>query len=262
MGKPDKSWPGAGLMDRVMHGRVLSRWTAAADTAGETELDRLRQQLAQARQLRGALDRLIHVAEGRLALPRIGSSAFPRPGGTDWSWRPQLWRGPLPVRGLSAVRTRQQVGSEVSVFHDCEISELTLRQVRNSREEDLSPFGLRMDVFRFDGSFLSLVLDLPEGATHGLRKRHLLRVDTIIEAEKPLEIFARLNIRHGPNTEQIVRELPLGERNPMVEFDLAYTDMNEKRVEAIWLDLIFEGPEMNQVTIRDVAMSRYPRADL
>ena len=48
----------------------------------------------------------------------------------------------------------------------------------------------------------------------------------------------------------------------MVEFDLAYTKLNEKRVERIWLDLIFEGPEMNQVTIRDLTLSRYPRAEL
>jgi hypothetical protein len=48
----------------------------------------------------------------------------------------------------------------------------------------------------------------------------------------------------------------------MVEFDLAYTKMNEKRVDAVWLDLIFEGPEMNQVTIRDLTFSRYPRAEL
>ncbi len=66
--------------------------------------------------------------------------------------------------------------------------------------------------------------------------------------EKPLEIFARLNIKHGPNVEQIVRELPLDEEEVMVEFDLAYTKMNEKRVERMWLDLIFEGAEMNQIT--------------
>ena len=48
----------------------------------------------------------------------------------------------------------------------------------------------------------------------------------------------------------------------MVEFDLAYTKMNEKRVEKMWIDLIFEGPEMNQITFRDVTVSRRPRADL
>ena len=128
-------------------------------------------------------------------------------------------------------------------------------------EEDLAPYGVRMDVFRFDGSFLSLVIDLPNEAVYGLRKTHLIRVEYIVEMEKPIEIFARLNIRHGPNTEQIVRELPIHEDEVMVEFDLAYSKLNEKRVEAAWLDLIFEGPEMNQVTLRDLTFSRRPRAE-
>ena len=48
----------------------------------------------------------------------------------------------------------------------------------------------------------------------------------------------------------------------MVEFDLAYSKLNEKRVEKAWIDLIFEGPEMNQVVIRDLTFSRRPRAAL
>ena len=80
--------------------------------------------------------------------------------------------------------------------------------------------------------------------------------------EQPLEIFARLNIRHGPNTEQIVRELPLHEENIRVEFDLAYSNLNEKRVERAWIDIIFEGPQMNQVVLRDLTFSRRPRASL
>ena len=87
-------------------------------------------------------------------------------------------------------------------------------------------------------------------------------MDVIVEMEKPLEIFARLNIKHGPNVEQIVRELPLNEEEVMVEFDLAYTKMNEKRVEKLWVDLIFEGPEMNQIILRDVTFCRRPRAEL
>jgi hypothetical protein len=117
-----------------------------------------------------------------------------------------------------------------------------------------------MDVFKFDGSFLSLVIDLPSGATNGLNRNHLLRMSSIIEMEKPLEIFARLNIKHGPNTEQIVRELPLHEADIVVEFDLAYSNLNEKRVEKAWIDLIFEGPEMNQVVLRELTFTRRPRA--
>ncbi|MBT8168591.1 DUF6478 family protein [Falsiruegeria litorea] len=250
------------VLDRMFHMRALSRWRRAARAAGQSNLSVLRTQRNQARDLRTHLDRLIHVADGRLALPKIGSSFFPKPHGTDWSWRSELWRGPLPVPGLSSVPTKSTLGGEVQLFHDCEYSELTLRQLRNTREADLAPYGLRMDVFKFDGSFLSLVIDLPAEAAVGMTRAHLLRVDTIIETEKPLEIFARLNIKHGPNTEQIVRELPLSEKDVMVEFDLAYSRLNEKRIEKIWLDLIFEAPDMNQVVLRDLTFCRHRRAAL
>lgn len=249
------------IMDRLLHLRSLRRWRGAAEGAARTPLSELRIQRNQARQLRTHLDRLIHTADGRLALPLIGSSFFPRPHGTDWSWRPQLWRGPLAERGLSSAPSKARLGDEVQLFHDCAQSELTLRQLRNTREEDLAPFGLRMDVFQFDGSFLSLVVDLPAAALEGLTRQHLLRIDSIIETEQPIGIFARLNIQHGPNTEQLVRELPQdGSKNQLVEFDLAYSNLNEKRLEKAWLDLIFEAPDMNQVILRDLTFSRHRRA--
>lgn len=250
------------VLDRLFHFRALRRWRRAARNAGLANLSDLRRQRNQARELRAHLDHLVHVADGRLALPLIGSSFFPKPHGTDWSWRPEVWRGPLPMAGISSAPTRSMLGSEATLFHDCDFSELTLRQLRNTREEDLAPYGLRMDVFKFDGSFLSLVINLPSEAADGLTRAHLLRLDTIIETEKPLEIFARLNIRNGPNTEQIVRELPLNEKNVMVEFDLAYSRLNEKRIEKIWLDLIFEAPDMNQIILRDLTFCRHRRAAL
>ena len=148
------------------------------------------------------------------------------------------------------------------MFHDCPHAELAPRQLRNLREADLAPFGLRLDVLAFAGTYLSIAVDLPQDMVRGLTRRHLVRIDTIVELEKPLEIFARLNIRHGPNTEQIVRELPLGADDIRVEFDLAYTRLNEKRIERAWLDLIFEAPEMNQVILCDLTFSRRKRAEL
>jgi hypothetical protein len=251
-----------GFLSKLLHRRTLRRWQQAAAQAAKMPLPQLRQQRNQARDLRAQLDRVIHIAEGRLALPQIGSSFFPRPHGTDWSWRPELWRGTMPTPGISSVPSKSKLGEEITLFHDCAISELTLRQLRNSREEDLAPFGLRMDVFKFDGSFLSLVVDLPADACTGLARHHLMRIDSIIETEKPIEIFARLNIRHGPNTEQLVRELPMGEKDITVEFDLAYSDLNEKRIERIWLDLIFEAPDMNQVVLRDLTFARHRRANI
>lgn len=250
------------LLDRLLFRRALRRWARLAGQAGGLDLGTLRQNRVRARRTRRELDRFLHVADSRLTLPLIGSNAFPKPLHTDWAWRPEAFRGPILPLGVAAAQNRAVFGDEVTLFHDCKISELTVRQLRNTREEDLAPFGLRLDVFRFDGSFLSLVIDLPKEAVKGLERRHLIRMNTQVEMEKPLEIFARLNVQHGPNTEQIVRELPLGEDEIAVEFDLAYTKMNEKRVERAWVDLIFEGPEMNQVILRDVTFSRRPRAEM
>jgi Family of unknown function (DUF6478) len=251
-----------GIVGRALHRRVMQHWARVADRATQMRLGDLRQFRQRALQLRQVLDRVLYVADGRLALPLIGSNAFQKPLHSDWAWRPQLWRGPIFPAGQAAALTKSTLGDEVTLFHDCRISELTVRQIRNSREADLAPYGLKMDVFNFDGSFLSLVIDLPPDAVRGLKRKHLVRMTSVIETEHPLEIFARLNVRHGPNTEQMVRELPLGGDETVVEFDLAYTKLNEKRVEAAWLDLIFEGPQMNQVILRDVTFSRRPRAEL
>lgn len=249
------------LLDRLLHGSALRRWRKLGDFAAGMDLETLRRYRGQARSLRRNLDRVIHLAEHHLALPVIGSNSIRRPMGADWAWRPVPWVGPISVPGMASVPSKAMVCDGVTVFHDCRHSELTVRQIRNTREADIAPFGLRMDVFRFDGSFLSLVIDLPQEAVAGLRLSHLIRLNVIVEMEKPLEIFARLNVKHGPNVEQIVRELPLNEEEVMVEFDLAYTKLNEKRVEQIWVDLIFEGPEMNQVILRDVTLARRPRAE-
>ena len=256
------SKPAFRFLGNKLYAQGMARWARAAREAGQTDLISLRRQRSKARALKTHLDRLIHKADERLALPMIGSSNFARPHNADWAWRPELWRGPLPTPGLSSVETKSMLGGEVTLFHDCARSELTLRQLRNLREEDLAPYGLRMDVFRFDGSFLSLVVDLPSEASQGLTRNHLLRMDVIVEREQPLEIFARLNVQNGPNTEQLVRELPLSDENVSVEFDLAYSNLNEKRVENAWIDLIFEGPEMNQVILRDLTFSRRPRTSL
>lgn len=250
------------FLDTVNQRRAIQRWRTEAERADRQNLPALRRVLNQAWALRRHLDRVIHIGENRLALPMMGGNVIRRQLGTEWAWRPDLWLGPISTKGYAAIATRTILCEGTTIFHDCKRSELTARQIRNTREADIAPFGFRLDVFRFDGSFLSMVLDLPAEAAVNLRQRHILRIDMIVEMEKPLEIFARLNIKHGPNVEQIVREMPLNEEEVMVEFDLGYSKLNEKRVEKLWVDLIFEGPEMNQIILRDVTLTRRPRAEL
>ncbi len=247
-------------LSALSHARVLWRWQRAERRAATADLELVRRLRRRARTLHARLERVLRVADARLVLPRLGSDAVRRPPMADWAFRPEAWRMPIRPMAAVGVETRTWLGEAVTVFHDCTISEITVRQVRNTREEDLAPFALRLDVFRFDGTFLSLAIDAPPQAVDGLRREHLIRVETIVESETPLEIFLRLNVKHGPNTEQIVRELPPGAGERSVDFDLAYTELNEKRAERMWLDVIFEGAEMNQVTVRDLTLSRRPRA--
>lgn len=249
-------------LDRFALGRSRRYWRGVEARAAGADLARVRADLDRARQLNDTLSSVVRKAENRLQLPRIGSNSFPHPAEADWIWRPDLFRMPLPVKGRSGVPNRTMLGNEATLFHDSQFCEITMKQLRNTKVEDLAPYGLELEVFRFEGSFLSVVIDLPVEAAEGLRARHIMRVDAIVDCETDIEIYARLNVQHGPNCEQLVHKLPRNHANGFVEFDLSYTDFNEKRSDKLWLDLIFDTPQMNRIAIRDMTFSRSPRAEM
>lgn len=250
--------PLTGLLEKS----ALRRWTRVMHAVDDMDPARLKTVRARAKALNRRLERVLHVADGRLALPFAEHAAIRRPMHSDWAWRPELWSGPIKPSGRASIANKSRIGREAKIFHDCPYSELSLRQMRNTQAEEIAPFGVRMDVFRFDGSFLSLVLDIPSDGLKELSRRHVVRLDIRVETERPLEIFGRLNVRHGPNVEQLVREFDGSTGEFSIEFDLAATQMDEARVERAWLDLIFEGPSMNEVVLRDVTLTRRPRAEI
>ncbi len=250
------------ILERYLHRRVLDRWRRAAQMAADAPQAELRRQRESARALQTQLRQVIDTADMRLRDPQIGSNQFPKLIGTDWSWRPDLWRWPLATPGLASPPRKASLGDQVQVFHDCPQAEIALRQNRNRLPSDLAPFNMGVEVFGFEGSFLSLSIQLPSDASQGLSLQHLIRLDTHIDAEQEIDLFARLNILSGPNTEQVLRKLDLTNPSPSVDFDLAHLPLNEKRIEKIWLDLILENPGMNSVTLRDLTLCRHHRADL
>lgn len=153
-------------------------------------------------------------------------------------------------------------GTEMAVFHDCPLNEITVRQLPSSTPGDGARYGIAVDVLGFEGAFLSFAIDLPPEAAAGLRKRHLVRADLTAEAERPLGFFARLNVVNGPNNEQFVQEVELTQGAYVLEFDLFSSNVNEGRVERMWLDLIFDAPQMNRIVFHDLTLSRRPRAEL
>ena len=250
------------LLDRIFHRLSLRRWRRKTIEAQSMSSLELRSQRKNALHLKDQINNLIEIADSKLTLPMLGSNMFHKPHGTDWSWRPGLWRAPLETPGLSSAKSKSRLSKDVRVFHDCKQSELTLRQIRNLREADFAPFGLKMDVLDFNGSFLSLLIDLPPEATEGLQRRHIISMGTIIELEKPMEVYARLNIRHGPNVEQLVRQVQQDKDGTAVEFDLGHINVNENRIEHAWIDMTFETPQMSQIIMRDLTFNRFPRAEM
>lgn len=256
MGKSSDSF-----LNTAIHRRNISRWAYTARSARKTDLTALRKQSKRALELRTHLDELIHVADERLSYPEE-LSLPPAPHNADWSWRPDLWSGLRSRCKHVAAISQTKLDDDVTLFHDCPRCELSLRQLRNHDVSHRAPYGMCFEVFHFEGSFLSIVLDLPEDGSAGLTRRHILKVNMLAEMERQVEVFVRLNLVYGPNTEQLVRELDVSTQDLFVEFDLASAKVNEKRITKSWIDVIFENPQMNQVVLRDMVLSRRPRSQV
>ncbi|WP_071674216.1 DUF6478 family protein [Nioella nitratireducens] len=246
------------LEKRLLQGSV-QRWQALADRAERLPASELEQLDRTARRLRRKLDRFSAAAENAHTVdPAAG---IVRPDQCDWAWRPSPWIDRRDPRGIVELASPYHLSDHVTLFHDCAQSEITLRQTRGGWDS-AAPYAVALDVLRFDGSFLSLVLSLPPEGISGLTRNHFYSVRCRIKRENPIELYARLNVQHGPNTEQMVRQVEIRDGDGLAEFDLAYSNINEKRVEKVWIDVIFDNPAMNRVELSDLTLTRAPRADL
>jgi hypothetical protein len=250
------------VFERYLQRRLARRWRRLASDAQTMKLSQLRALQTEARAFRSNLETVLMISDNRLSGPGLKSNAIAAQKTADWVWRPSIWRGGLLEPGIIAAPNQSHLGADTTLFHDCKTSEISIRQIRNKRASDLAPFGVRLEIFGFEGSFLSLALDAPPDALAGLSKRNVLVVEAILQSERPINVYARLNIRHGPNVASQLAHLPRETEATRAEFDLAYTDINDRRLEQMWVDLIFEDPAMNEVVLRDVTFSRIFRADL
>ncbi|MCV2864108.1 DUF6478 family protein [Albidovulum sediminicola] len=245
----------------MMQRRMVARWRRDAQLAERADPPALRAIRASGRQLRAEIDVALATAERRLAYPTGEAARILRRAGTDWVWRPELWSGAVRPSGQAPVPRHATLSRHGKFYHDCSLAEIAVRQVRNGASDALAPFGYAVEVFDFAGSFMSLVLDLPDEGLKGLSTRHVLRVETRLETERPITVYARLNLRYGPNTEQIARALDQAATPAEVEFDLGHADFPSEQLDRAWIDLFFEKPAMNRIILRDLTVMRMVRAE-
>lgn len=244
--------------------RQWSRLATAAERGTARALDTgLRD---EARALRDELSLYLQYSDAALLRRRSELHIAQFPPGTDWVWRPALLRGQVAPRALVAPESGRRLGDEVALWHDCPHRAVILQQILGRDGADLAPYAVRLEVMGFAGSYLSLSLDLPGDIPDGLGRGLILRMDARFAAERPITVYARLNLTQGPDTMTLLRKLdgPVagGGCGRVAEFDLDYAGLAARPVERAWLDLIFEAPVMNAVTLGELVLSRRPRAQV
>lgn len=248
----------AGRLHRYLHRRLLKRLSAAEgqlEGQGAAEASGVAR---RARQLASAAERLAQRAEARARGAGQGAELPPLPARTDWSARAPLWSA--GTAEAAPVPDRFALGGGASIHHDGEPDRLSARFV--ALPQAATGRGLLIETLDFGGGYLSLSQPLPEAARDGLTRQSLVRAAFSIKLDRPLKCYARINIRNGPNTAEMVRGLDTERGQETVEFDLFYAEVEPEGASDLWLDLIFESPAMARIEIADAVFSRRPRAGI
>ncbi|SDY59193.1 DUF6478 family protein [Citreimonas salinaria] len=182
--------------------------------------------------------------------PRTGDGAT----GIWRSWRPKAWLRPLDKPEVPAPLGPTSFGAGLTLFHDCPRAEIGLAQIGADRP----PHGVAVSVARFEGSYLSLVVDLPEDLARQLGARDVVVIHLLLDAAaSPL---ARLNLRTGPNVITMARPLRATDDRRIAEFDLGRSGLGGGGVSAAWIDLLFDAASIGRICVGDLVVTRHRRA--
>ena len=235
-----------GYLGRAISSAYLKLWRRRLQRVAGVRTAKLRQQRREALALQRQLGEVLPGINGELQRRLGGSKAYRHGSKMLWAWRPELWTlrcptssGPVEPSGA-----------------------LIAQQFRNDISDGFAPYGVALELFQFEGSFLSLAIDLPDELYETFAKDELIGLSGAVFAERPTGFTVRLNIKHGPNTDQLIQAHDLNHSETRAEFDLAHLNINVKRVEKIWLDLVFQTPNFNRISVTDLAFYKRPRGEI
>ena len=247
------------MLTKLTDRRARRRWARAESAAQTLDPHALKDLQSEAHRLAKRLNRVLRVAESRLAAPLAPPANRDATTHADWTWQPDLWSAPLHPTGHTDIASGTRLTPQIALFHDCAHREITFRQTRLPNATS-NGFATQLDVLNFSGSYLSLAIDVPQEGLDNLTRHHIVALHLTQSFESPLDAYARLNLQHGPNTDRVVAKIEPDARS--VEFDLAATRLDETRLSRGWIDLIFEAPAMNRITLGEVALNRHLRAEI
>lgn len=241
--------------------RARRRWSRVDGLANTRDPFDLKIIETETVRLTHRVNKALRAAQTRLSNPLRAPANRSTPTQADWSWHPDHGLDTIPPGGIAAVRPGTRVTPDTALFHDCSRREVTfLLTTPSHAASDLT--CKTIEVRDFEGTYLSLATDLPNEALAGLSRHHIVALDISLICDCPLAAYARLNLRHGPNTDHIVAKLADENDAQRIEFDLACLRLDETRLTHAWLDLIFESPAQCRITLKHMALHRRPRADI
>ncbi len=191
------------------------------------------------------------------ALPMIDvPEGFHVPPKTQWGFTPSL-QSAITQDGISGnILTGTALGPHVTLHHGGDGAQFSIQQ------PDDYGTGLAFEFGDFTSDFFSLAFEIPLEGVLNLGCQDLLRFVLRTQATAPFEAYVRLNLCHGPNTEQVVRMINIGAGESFAEFDIFYTDYEQKRAASAWIDLIINDPAQKWITLEEVVILRRARASL
>lgn len=179
---------------------------------------------------------------------------FTLPPKTQWAYTPALWDGSAhDIAGN--ILTTTELAENIEIHHDGEGDIFAIRPPSEGS-------GLNFEFDDFKGSFISIVFTLPRDVAKLLGRHDLLRISLKSSATESFKAFARLNLRHGPNSEQATRMIDIGEGDIFTEFDIFYMDIEANRVSKAWIDIIINEPAGRKFGLSDVVILSRVRASL
>jgi len=235
---------------------------AGPPTAGADDMHALQAARAEALSARAKADSHLRNTEARMrGCPEPVPNAA---AGEEWVKRPAAWSRAIDSTVLPSPASGTEVADDLKVFHDCALSETVLRQ-KIAPADAPAPFCISLDVLRFEGSFLSLCLQLDEKIATALTQEDILQIEMQARMESQVPVFARLNIKQGPNVHDRVAAFPFAEQGSdraQVGFDLLYHQLETQALSGAWIDLIFDKPAMNLIEVQDIRISCRKRVSL
>jgi hypothetical protein len=169
-----------------------------------------------------------------------------------WSFTPAIWRSDLWPNATKDAASGSKIGPDCKLFHDARNHAVSWRQ-------DAKIFVLDAD--DFDGSYLSLALEIPEIHRQSISKNSILSVETNASAPDDFGASLRLNLQRGPNIYENWHPLNPQQGSTITDFDMANFGIDPAQAQSAWLDFMVLPRRSFTLSVNSLSISHRQRLE-